>query len=295
MYPSGVLIPIQGLRAIAALGVVLHHVQYEARTRLGMPDALPYFEYGALGVDLFFVVSGFVMVYASGPLFAKAEGARIFMARRIIRIVPLYWLCTGVYVAFALLAPQLARTHYGADVVAASLLFYPYERPDIGMFPVVGQGWTLNYEMLFYAVFSACILLPRRQAVLAVAAVFAALSITGRTVDLPQPFAFWASPIILEFVLGAVLGLLYVEGWCPPPPPPRDRNCVARPKFARRCVLRALPVPSNLHPCRQRGRDASWRGVSKPVGLSGDRHRVRLDRCRRHPSADRTARDKLAA
>jgi exopolysaccharide production protein ExoZ len=209
----GVLLSIQFLRAVAALGVAASHVKLDLNTRLGMPEALPYLDLGTAGVDLFFVISGFVMVYASGKLFQSASGPRIFFVRRLIRIVPLYWACTTIYLAFPLFAPAIARTAYALDSVIASYLFIPYPRSDVdGMFPVVGQGWTLNYEMFFYVIFALAIILPRRHAVAAVTFAFAAMVFAGLLFTLPQPLAFWANPITLEFVLGCLLGLAYAEG-----------------------------------------------------------------------------------
>ena len=78
-------------------------------------------------------------------------------------------------------------------------------------------GWTLNFEMFFYAVFAAAILLPRRAAVPAVCAVFLALVVLGRYVVLPLPFLFWANSIILEFCYGMLIAFLYREGFRLPP------------------------------------------------------------------------------
>jgi len=207
----GVLPSIQVLRAVAAIGVAMSHVQLDLRTRVGLPEALPYLDVGTAGVDLFFVISGFIMVYASGPLFQSADGSRVFFVRRLIRIVPLYWVCTTLYLAFPILAPTIARTTYDLDLAIASFLFIPYPRPD-GMYPVVGQGWTLNYEMFFYSIFALAVVLPRRLAVVAVTVALTAIVCIGFLFALPQPLAFWANPIMLEFVLGCLLGLAYVEG-----------------------------------------------------------------------------------
>ena len=90
---------VQALRAAAALSIAVLHVLHDA-TSLdpgGMierwHDAVPW---GA-GVDLFFVISGFVMVYASNDLFGRRDGPALFMARRLIQIVPLYWAATTLF------------------------------------------------------------------------------------------------------------------------------------------------------------------------------------------------------
>ena len=119
---------------------------------------------GNAGVDLFFVISGFVMVYASERMFGRAGGQLQFITRRLIRIVPLYWLVTPLYLVMALAIPAFEKSYSVASVVA-SYLFIPWPRLDGIMQPLVGQGWTLNYEMFFYAIFAAAILAPRRIAV----------------------------------------------------------------------------------------------------------------------------------
>ena len=87
------LASIQVLRACAASMVLLAH-QWQALEQVGAPDAIPNWVAGAFGVDLFFVISGFIMVYTSEPLFGRRDASRIFIGRRLLRIVPLYWALT---------------------------------------------------------------------------------------------------------------------------------------------------------------------------------------------------------
>jgi peptidoglycan/LPS O-acetylase OafA/YrhL len=206
------LVSLQALRALAALVVVATHVQVDLVARLGLPHALPDLHVGAIGVDVFFVISGFVMVTSSERLYGRLSGASIFLTRRIFRIVPLYWICTTLYLAIPRLFPELERSHYGSGLVIASYLFVPYARPE-GMFPVAGQGWTLNYEMFFYVIFSVAVLCRRRAAVALAAALLAAAVCVGELFGpLPQPLGFWSDPLVLEFALGMGLGLAYAEG-----------------------------------------------------------------------------------
>ena len=146
---DGTVVPIQILRAVAAIAVVVSHAAQNLDRFAIAPNTSHFFVSGAAGVDLFFVISGFVMVYASEPLFGSASGAVTFLYHRIVRIVPLYWLATTFYVIVAVLLPGLG-TAYPIRTVAASFLFIPTLLPDGGIHPVVLQGWTLNYEMLFY-------------------------------------------------------------------------------------------------------------------------------------------------
>jgi len=212
------LVLLQVLRALAALSVAMLHAQHDAfalTERSGRPfTGLAAFPWEA-GVDVFFVISGFIMVYASERLFGTPDGPRLFLARRIARIVPIYWAVTTVYLAVALLAPALLNAEFiGWARVLASYLFIPVARPDGLVQPLYGLGWTLNYEMFFYASFAFALAWPQRSAVLGLGAGLVALVAIGQVLGpLPQPFGFWAHPIILEFTYGMALALLYARGF----------------------------------------------------------------------------------
>lgn len=166
------------------------------------------------GIDVFFVISGFVMVYASEPLFAAPGGAARFAARRIARVAPLYWLATTAFLASALLLGGVHAPLGGPAYVAASYLFIPWPRPDGVMHPLYEVGWTLNYEMFFYALFAAFIALPRRAAALGVSLVLLAGVAWAPGDRVP---AFWTDPITAEFVLGMAVACALREGASPSP------------------------------------------------------------------------------
>src|SRR5215467_252489 len=143
---------IQVLRALAAVLVTICHAQAEIAKIGGLASAWPpaaLANLAGFGVDLFFVISGFIMVYSTDQLFGTAHGPMEFLKRRLLRIVPLYWIVTSLYLALTLLIPEFAKG-YPAGFLIASYLFIPAARPDGVIEPLVGQGWTLNYEMLFY-------------------------------------------------------------------------------------------------------------------------------------------------
>jgi exopolysaccharide production protein ExoZ len=197
---SAVQLPsIQVLRAAAALSVLAAHLPALS------PD-LPRFAAGEAGVDLFFVVSGFVMVIASGQ--HKSEGPARFLLRRLIRIVPLYWIVTTLYVASSVLTP-LPHKAYDVPYILASYLYIPWRSPDGYVEPVVGQGWTLNYEMAFYLLFATTLLLPRRIGLLAAGTALTALVTLGACLELPVPLKFWTSNILLEFAVGIGIGAAF--------------------------------------------------------------------------------------
>lgn len=203
---------IQVLRAIAALSVAVGHTQRNAilvaaaNHREFDPILLDLTE---AGVDLFFVISGFVMVFASRDLFAKPGGGLVFLSRRIARIVPLYWSMTTIFLTAMLVSPNLIPVgRLGPAEILASYFFVPYYRPEEHwMHPVYSVGWTLNYEMFFYAVFGCVIAFPVKRALMVLTAVFCTLTVAG-VIFRPAPgiFFFWSRPIILEFVMGAWIG-----------------------------------------------------------------------------------------
>ena len=209
------LIPIQVLRAIAALAVAVLHAQYEAGLLAEAGGAtfrpsrlLPW----EAGVDVFFVISGFVMVFASRRLFAEPGARAVFLIRRIARVVPLYWLTTSVYLALALAAPALVNGTPTPGYVLASYLFVPAARPDGTVQPLYSLGWTLDYEMFFYLLFAIALSLRARAAVMAVLVALGLLVAMVGVVNSPVPLAFWGDPIVLEFGVGMLLGLARIEG-----------------------------------------------------------------------------------
>lgn len=209
---------IQILRAIAALAVVFGHALLELSRYTSFDPAAtwPILTMGRAGVDLFFVISGFVMVYVSADHFAQPNVAWRFILRRIARVVPVYWFYTTIVLIVGLLAPKLFR---GLDLsplyIIASYLFVPMASANGDkMHPLLGLGWTLNYEMFFYVLFAPMLFLKRANAIVVLAAVFLALVLVGTFLQ-PTDGAlwFWSRSIILEFVSGSLLAILYLRGW----------------------------------------------------------------------------------
>jgi exopolysaccharide production protein ExoZ len=208
---------IQILRALAALAVVLVHVLQDAQLIAG-PSAAAFFPAGlplAAGVDLFFVISGFVMVVSSMRLFGQPGAAWTFMVRRIARIVPLYWALTALFLVVLAVTPQaLNSAPPPLSDIARSFLFIPYLKEADGLMqPVYKLGWTLNFEMMFYVVFAVFVALPAVRAVAAVSALMIAL-VAAHLLLQPPPglLHVWTAPIIIEFVIGMWIGLAFARG-----------------------------------------------------------------------------------
>ncbi|ACS58735.1 acyltransferase family protein [Rhizobium sp. WSM1325] len=202
------LVQLQYLRAIAALMVVYFHAVLQLAKVNPAVDATA-FVYGETGVDIFFVLSGFVMwLTTSGRAMSPVDFAR----RRIKRIVPLYWLATLFSATVALVAPSLLKsTVFDLPHLIASLFFLPWANPadPSTITPVVVPGWTLNYEMFFYFVFALLLPLQEARRIPAMFAVFAVILIACRLLPETTATRFYREPIMLEFLAGVVLGWLY--------------------------------------------------------------------------------------
>ncbi|MBB3456113.1 exopolysaccharide production protein ExoZ [Rhizobium sp. BK313] len=195
---------IQYLRGFAALAVVLFHAADRTDN---------HFVIGAAGVDVFFVISGFIMWTMSER---RPVTPLRFLLDRLQRIAPSYWIVTAIMIAgaFAGLFPSMKLT---VGHILGSLFFIPVRSPSNGsIWPVLVQGWTLNFEMFFYVVFAAMLLLPRRIQLAGMAAVFLAFVVAGILFH-PQSSLLltYTQPIILEFVAGAILGRLWLLGKTP--------------------------------------------------------------------------------
>lgn len=202
--PSSTLINVQILRGFAAyLVVVVHALHFLKIQGFGSGDVR---FYGGSGVDLFFVISGFIMVYTTS---GRPTRPGAFMASRIARVVPLYWLCTLALFTLALVLPSLLNTTRADPLwLAQSLLFIPFEKSPGIVQPMLFVGWTLNYEMFFYAVFAAFLLMPGRHRYLMLAAALVALVVAGRLLEpAAVPLRFYTDPILLEFAMGALIGV----------------------------------------------------------------------------------------
>lgn len=208
---------VEALRGLAALLVVVGHVLGDA-VHFGVgPGVVPDWQVWGAGVDIFFVISGFIMVWTFGDRFGGAGAVRDFAVRRLSRIVPLYWAITGVTALLLLLWPGLFdRSTFGWSHLLLSLLFVPHDTPAGELLPMVGVGWTLNYEMFFYLVFGVGLLFPIGVGLGLVVLVMVG-SFLGAALapsDGPASVRFLADPIVLDFLLGVGFAqLLRVKGF----------------------------------------------------------------------------------
>jgi peptidoglycan/LPS O-acetylase OafA/YrhL len=201
---------VQALRAIAALFVVGFHATLLLHDNF-YPNFKPW-ENGNSGVDLFFVISGFIMIVSSQPLVRKANGWRHFIYLRIVRIVPMYWLATAAKLILIVLIPEFARhTHLTTWNTIASFLFLPSMDGMGTIKPVLPVGWTLSFEMFFYIAFAGALFLAI-DALLAVGALMLILSLVSILARPEWPaITSLASPFLLEFVFGMIIGRAFLQ------------------------------------------------------------------------------------
>ena len=165
-------------------------------------------EVGRTGVDLFFVISGFIMIVTTARVPHGVAGARHFLWRRVTRIYPPYLVVTSAVLAVYLLRPDLVNDsqEHRPDVLASFLLL-----PQDGL-PLLLVGWTLVFEMYFYVVLALTLLLPR-AALLPALGGWAVVTVAAGQVPSSHPWVqLVASPLNVEFMLGAVIGGLFAAG-----------------------------------------------------------------------------------
>jgi exopolysaccharide production protein ExoZ len=202
--PPARIVSIQHLRALAAIAVLAFHAAQ--RSHLSFPV-------GALGVDIFFVISGFVMWSIAGRGQTRPG---TFLLNRIRRIVPQYWIATAVMISGALagLFPNMELT---ATHIVASLFFIPHVSPSNGhVWPVLVQGWTLDLEMFFYLLFAILLPLPHRIRLASLCGILA-LAVAAGLLWSPQlpTLQAYSSPLLLEFAAGTVIGEAWLRGRMP--------------------------------------------------------------------------------
>jgi exopolysaccharide production protein ExoZ len=204
------LYSIQYLRAIAASLVALFHTSLH----LTSVYSLPAFEKGQVGVDIFFVISGFLMWQTTAKPVPPTPAE--FFNLRVTRIAPLYWIVT----LLMFVMPAISGTIAGATTadpwhLIASLTFvaYPYPADPSGWCPVYVPGWTINYEIFFYALFALSLFVQGTWARLAtILGALLVLVVAGDLLNVTGTLIFYTSPLLLEFAAGMLIGAFYATG-----------------------------------------------------------------------------------
>ncbi len=199
------LIGVQSLRGLGVLLIILVHLHHaEGKYTQGPQWLGAWHAIGISGVDLFFVVSGFVLTYLGLGHFGSRAYVRSYAYARVSRVYPMYMLLTALLVPAYLVMPTMFNASEGHQVSVLRSLFLI---PDVRL-PLIPVAWTLHHELYFYAVFGLTLLLPERRlgaAMLAWLGVSVLLIWWGLQVPRPTQGAFervLVNPINLEFIFG---------------------------------------------------------------------------------------------
>jgi exopolysaccharide production protein ExoZ len=196
------------MRFIAAAMVVFYHTTIAVSHYVGdISEKINYIaETGASGVHIFFVISGFVMVYSSFSHSEDRFKPSKFFGRRFTRIFPIYWVYCVFYISF--------RTIFGSGYrlsildIIGSLLLLPRYSPMI-----IGPGWTLSYEMYFYLSFGVALILGLSRGLIVLTLFYFGSILLGIILHLRFPlFVFFSNPLLIEFLLGTGIAYCYIAG-----------------------------------------------------------------------------------
>jgi exopolysaccharide production protein ExoZ len=155
-----VVAEIQLFRGLAALLVALYHLTGLFLAKFDYHFMASFFEFGFSGVDLFFVISGFIILYVHENDMGNASRLVGFIKKRLIRIYPMYWLVTLAILPVYFVAPSFG---VGFETELKSIILSLFLLPQ-DHFPILAVGWTLSYELLFYCVFGLAIIFSKRTA-----------------------------------------------------------------------------------------------------------------------------------
>ena len=213
--PVGSVVPrrdylgcLQAYRGIAAMAVLLYHVSEQARIRLGHEPWFGLFHAGNLGVDFFFVLSGFIILYANGRSIGSPLAARKYFYRRLTRIYPVFLSVCLLKLMFIFAGGTVRAGKDGLGFILSSLLLWPLDRA-----PFLDVAWTLSFEMTFYFLFLFLIIYGAGlwRVVQAHALAVVLLNLPWLPA-LTFPASFIFSPFFLQFYLGCAACWL-VKNW----------------------------------------------------------------------------------
>ncbi len=202
---------IEACRGFAALLVVFVHsgMLNEQAVQSGELDFQinKMFQVGRTGVDFFFVLSGFIIYYVHKVDIGRPDRFFRYVGRRLTRLVPAYWIITGLFVVLTYFSPTADGREQELSVIVRSLLFIP--QPDG---PVVSVGWSLEHEMFFYIMFGIMIL-SRRIGIILWTIWLGAVAWRYLVEPIPHPFRYDWFGFQLEFFIGMIVAEIILRGW----------------------------------------------------------------------------------
>jgi exopolysaccharide production protein ExoZ len=192
------------LRAVAVILVVYTHTLLELYN-----SAQAQFHHlrfwGAIGVDLFFIISGFIMTTILPNYVGETDSAKDFIVKRAIRILPLYWLLSSILLFLSRHNPNVLTR----NVVIKTYILFPIIDKGSFIFALIPQSWTLAYELYFYFIIFLALVVMKRLANRVVLIALALLIVIGFLFHGGYLATFLTSPLLIEFILGIAIGLAY--------------------------------------------------------------------------------------
>ncbi|MBY8279680.1 acyltransferase [Vibrio fluvialis] len=190
------IVSVHFLRFISAIAVVLYHISYKV-------DLPSYFNVGEIGVDVFFIISGFVIYLSTDN---KVISPKSFISGRFYRIYPLYFLFTLIALIAYFLFPSLVNSGRESSIVSSFLLL-PSNKPYL-----LGVAWTLVYEIMFYMIFLVSMLFTYKYRAIVCTGILFSLWLSRCIVEDSSfniYYYFYSDAIIFEFVIGVFFGFIY--------------------------------------------------------------------------------------
>ena len=200
---------IQLLRCVACLLVVMFHISGNYSNTYLKSFLGNSFKFGGAGVDIFFVLSGFIITYSNRNYLLKKSNAIQFLKKRIIRIFPIYWVILSFFLLIQLALPSFYQTHYIISI--PNLLKTYLLLPNHNM--INGVSWTLTNELFFYLIFTIAFIIPNKKYLLSLLFIYLAFltispmfNFVNSNTDYNKNLHLF--PMNIEFLLGIVIVLL---------------------------------------------------------------------------------------
>lgn len=201
------LIGIHYMRGIAAVMVVIFHAVSFMVIYKNYDSPIPHYIL-ATGVDIFFVISGYLMVKTTDKYKNSRLDWKLFLYKRLTRIAPMYWLITIAISTAILYKPSISEKQIDIAFFIKSLLFIPTYIPGSDVqSTILPVGWTLVYEMFFYITFATLTAVNYKAGLTILIAFFFFLCFSHKIMD-NYYLSLYSNPIILEFIFGALVAKL---------------------------------------------------------------------------------------
>jgi exopolysaccharide production protein ExoZ len=232
---SAELDSIQALRALAALLIFAHHTLRELVLHTGAAPPVIALLYPIAfgGVHIFFVISGFLMMYTMRSSQPSLRSAGHFLIRRFARVAPLYWIFTILFIIVSfVMSDHVRHSDFTLYHILSSFMFFPVQN-NLGAFhPVYGVGWTINYDMYFYLIFALFLIFPRFIGLAGLTVFVCFLVAVGVFMSAEWgALWYWTRPILFDLLAGVLVGSLFIS---------RSKPLFGRRVFSMLCITAVI-------------------------------------------------------